>query len=119
MLHKMHALCAIMHHDSREAALYDWNVLGIYYGFRLGEWAQNASTKSMLLRSIDGSPIAFTFNDITFYGPNRKRLHQSWDTILDPTAVAEVQLRWTVQKNSTTEKPSPKQKTQTLDYAQC
>ena len=99
MLHKMHALCAILHDDSLETALYDWNVLGIYYGFRLGEWAQNASTKSMPLRSIDGSPIAFTFNDITFYGPNRKRLHQTWDTIIDTTAVAEVQLRWTVQKN--------------------
>ena len=99
MLHKMHALCTILHDDSLETALYDWNVLGIYYGFRLGEWAQNASTKSIPLRSIDSSPIAFTFNDITFYGPNRKRLHQTWDTIIDTTAVAEVQLRWTVQKN--------------------
>lgn len=99
MLRKMHALCDTMHDDSLESALYDWNVLGIYYGFRLGEWAQNVSTKPMPLRSTDGSPIAFTFNDITFYGPNRTRLNQTWETTLDPTAVAEVQLRWTVQKN--------------------
>ena len=29
MLHKMHALCTILHDDSLETALYDWNVLGI------------------------------------------------------------------------------------------
>ena len=53
----------------------------------------------MSLRSIDGSPIAFTFNCITFYGPNRKWLHQTWEINLDPAIVAEIQLRWTVQKN--------------------
>ena len=53
----------------------------------------------MPLCSIDGSPIVFTFHDITFYGSNYKWLHQTWETNLDPTVVTEVQLHWTVEKN--------------------
>ena len=99
MLQHMHALCTVQHEERQDSASCDWNILDIYYGFRLGEWDQNNSTKIMTLLSSDGSPIAFTFNDITFYGPNRKRLHQTRDVILYPVIVAEVKLRWTVQKN--------------------
>ena len=90
ILHKICALCAIMHDNSLKIALCDWNVLSIYYGFCLSEWAQNTLTKSILLHSTDGSPIAFAFNNITFYSVNYKWLHQTWETILDSTIVVEV-----------------------------
>ena len=37
MLQHMHALCAIQYEYSRDSTLCDWNVLGIYYSFCLGE----------------------------------------------------------------------------------
>ena len=38
MLQRMHALCATQNEDSQDSALCGWNILGIYYGFRLGDW---------------------------------------------------------------------------------
>ena len=70
MVQRMCALYADQYEDSLESSLCEWNVLGIYYSFCLSEWAQNCSDRAMLLTSADGSPVAFTFNDIKFKGPN-------------------------------------------------
>eukprot|EP00978_Attheya_sp_CCMP212_P006290 scaffold14246_cov46-Attheya_sp.AAC.1 len=47
--------------DTLDAALYDWNVLGKYYGFRRAEWAQDHKNlaKKKLGRLINGEVQAF------------------------------------------------------------
>ena len=37
MLQHVHALCANQHEDSLDSFLFDWNVLGLYYGFCISE----------------------------------------------------------------------------------
>ena len=74
MVKRMHFLCADHREDSLESDLCYWNFLGLFGGFRLSEWAQNYSYRAIPLKFADGSPVAFTFKDITFKSPNGKRL---------------------------------------------
>ena len=67
MVLHMHARCANMYPDSIESALHDWNVLGLFYGFRLREWSQKFVDKKMPLVNVDGLPTAFTFGCIIFH----------------------------------------------------
>ena len=53
MVLHIHKRCMNKHLDSLESILYDWNVLGIFYGFYLSEWAQNASDKTQPLTGTD------------------------------------------------------------------
>ena len=59
------------HLDSPDSVLCDWNVLGIFYGFHLSEWAQKASDKKQPLASLGGLPLALIFPESTFLGVDR------------------------------------------------
>ena len=86
--------------DSLESALYDWNVMGHYYGFRLSEWAQNDENKAKFpLPAIDGSPLAFTFDDFQFLSAKGRHLKQGFDHKLATKNAAVVEVRWRFQKN--------------------
>ena len=86
--------------DCIDAAMHDWNVLGIFYGFRLSEWAQNnENKKSFPHPCADGKPIAFTFNDMVFYGKNKQRINNSFKKKLTLKDVYSVEFRWRYQKN--------------------
>ena len=86
--------------DSLEAALYDWNVIGHYYGFRLSEWAQNAENKAEFpLLAVDGSPLAFTFDDFQFFSAKGRHLKQDFNHKLPAKNAAVVEVRWRYQKN--------------------
>ena len=73
----VHKKFAKKHPDNIESVTYDWIVLGIFYGFRLSEWAQNASDKTQPLTGTDSLPLAFVFLDLTFLGVERTTIPQS------------------------------------------
>ena len=72
----MQAKCTHLHPDFLDSALNDWNALGLCYGYRLSECAQNDACKIMLI-NIDGLPTAFIYKDIIFFGANNRTLPQS------------------------------------------
>jgi hypothetical protein len=89
--------------DSLEAALYDWNILGKYYGYRRAEWAQDHKNlaKRKLGRLPNGDVQAFRRDDFTFTAPDGARIPQSDTTILaesDPN-IGQIACRWRYQKN--------------------
>ena len=45
MIEYMWESCKNLPIDSQEYAMFDWNVLGRYYGFRISGWAQNKENK--------------------------------------------------------------------------
>ena len=86
--------------DSLEYALYDWNVLGRYYGFRLSEWAQNKENKKDFpLQAVDGTPLAFIFQDFTFTGKGNRTLQHNFNRTINKSKVERVTVRWRYQKN--------------------
>jgi len=71
MIDDMWELCKLLSIDSLEYALYDWNVLGQVFGFRLSEWAQNEEDKKNYpKKAIDGTCLSFTIDDFVFFGKN-------------------------------------------------
>ena len=70
----IHKKCANKRPDSLESIPYNWIALGIFYDFRLSEWAQNASDKTKPLTGVSGLPLAFIFPDLTFLGTDRSTI---------------------------------------------
>jgi len=100
MINHMWESCKNLPMDSLEYALFDWNVLGRYYGFRLSEWAQNKENcKNFPLQAVDGTPLAFIFQDFTFATKGRKTLQQNFSKKLSKAKVETVTVRWRYQKN--------------------
>ena len=59
------------------AALIDWCLLAMYFGFRPSKFLQlqqNLLTNQIQCNA-DGLPQAFILSDITFFGPRKKVLH--------------------------------------------
>lgn len=76
MIDHMRERCKNLPIDSPEHALFDWKVLGKYYGFRLSEWAQNKENKmDFSLKAVDGTPLAFAFQNFACTGKVNKTLH--------------------------------------------
>ena len=76
MILHMQAKCAQLHTDYLDSATCDWNTLGLHYGCRLSEWAQNDTGKIMLI-NIDGLQTAFICKDMIFFGANNRTLPES------------------------------------------
>ena len=85
---------------SEAAALYDWEVVGIYTGNRLSEWAQHHGTTdlSMIIQNIDGTAKAFIVEDIEFYGKDRRRMSRN-QALARPYLVETIDITWRFQKN--------------------
>ena len=86
--------------DSFASAFYDWTVLGLHYGFRCSEWAVPADSRSTIPLAPDGLPIAFTFNDMRFYGPGDCHLSCGFHVDLLLHSTHAVEMRWRFQKNN-------------------
>ena len=61
MIHSQFRQCLASTPHSLDQVLYDWEVCGIYAGFRLSEWAQENHVRhlSQVKLAIDGEPTAF------------------------------------------------------------
>ena len=90
MVLHVHAKCAKLHSDILDSALHGWIFLGVFCGCNLIEWAHNCADEKMSLVNMDGLPIAFTFEDLIFYGAQKHDLCQSWSTELDTSKIAFV-----------------------------
>jgi hypothetical protein len=81
---------------SEDAAMYDWEVFGIYAGNRLTEWAQRNGTD--IINNIDGLPKAFLISDLEFFGANRRQMTRT-DALRRPYLVHTANVTWRFQKN--------------------
>jgi hypothetical protein len=93
------------HNDSLASALYNWNVLGKFYGYHRAEWTQDHKNlaKRKLRRLPKGDVPAFRHDDFIFTAPDGSRIAQSDNDILveeDP-AIGKVTCRWRYQKTAT------------------
>jgi len=81
---------------SVDAAMYDWEVFGIYAGPRLTEWAQRDGQSITL--NPDETAKAFLLDDLTFFGENRRRMTRL-DALKHPQLVHTIDVTWRFQKN--------------------
>ena len=86
--------------DSFAAAFYDWTVLGLHYGFRCQEWAIPAGSRAHVPLAPDGRPVAFTFEDLRFFGPGDTFLPCGFEVDLSLPDLHAVEMRWRFQKNN-------------------
>jgi hypothetical protein len=88
---------------SVDNAMYDWEVIGIYAGPRLAEWAQadHVRTVSQVLTNpFDGLPRAFILDDVEFFADSRRRLSRP-TAFATPLHVQQIDVCWRWQKNGT------------------
>jgi hypothetical protein len=102
MIYFQQTLCRPSTPHSIEQALYDWEVTGIYGGFRLTEWAQKENVRRLdqIKLTIDGAPAAFTINDLQFKGDNNRWMNRR-EALQRPYLVKQAIVRWRFQKNGT------------------
>ena len=101
MITDIWSLCRFLSIDCLVYALYDWNILGQVFGFRLSEWAQNKEDKgSYPKKAINRTPLTFTICDFVFYSPNKTILNQGLNTILAESDIESIEICWCFQKNS-------------------
>ena len=91
-----------LHEDSIEAALCDWFECGLFGGFRLSEWAQNASEWNPSAPQLDifDDTKAFCLDDLTFEKAARKRISAvAAANDPDPGTIVKCWIRFRTQKN--------------------
>jgi hypothetical protein len=100
MIHFQQTQCLPFTPHSVENVMLDWEVIGIYAGLRLSEWAQedHVRHRDQVKLTIDGSPTAFLINDLEFFQKGRRRLDRS-AALRRPYLVEQVDVRWRYQKN--------------------
>jgi hypothetical protein len=79
---------------SLEQVMMNWEVTGIYRGFRLAKWVQNENVEhcDQVNLTIDGSPMAFLISDLEFKGENNQCM--TWhDAMQRPYLVQQVIMR--------------------------
>jgi hypothetical protein len=100
MIHFQSRQCLPSTPHSLDQALYDWEVCGIYAGFRLSEWAQDNHVRHLgqVKLAIDGEPTAFLIGDLEFYKENRRHMSLS-EALCRPWLVRSIDVQWRYQKN--------------------
>jgi len=80
MIQFQKTVCSPSTPHSVDQVMYDWEVCGIYAGFRLSEWAQedHVHLRSQVKLTIDGHPMAFVIGDLKFFGENRRHMSLSY-----------------------------------------
>ena len=96
----------------REHVTYDWQRLGLFTGFRIGEYGQARLKKGQRYRTIPnethvprkqrGLPLAFLISDFKFYDRQHREIHHSeiWDRYLKGD-VRLVEITWRYDKSPT------------------
>jgi len=72
----------------------------LHYGFRCQEWAIPAGSRAHVPLAPDGLPVAFTFEDLRFFGPGDTYLPCGFDVDLSLPDLHAVEMRWRFQKNN-------------------
>jgi hypothetical protein len=100
MIYHQYGKCSSATPYSVHQVLYDFEVIGIYSGLRLGEWAQENHVRRLdqIRLNIDGTPAAFTITDLTFYGENKYCMTLT-DALAMPHLVFHIDVCWRFQKN--------------------
>ena len=100
MIYHQYGKCSAATPHSVDQVLYDFEVIGIYSGIRLGEWAQTDNVRRIdqIRLNIDGSPAAFVISDLTFYGENKYCMSLT-EALTHPDLVYHVDVCWRFQKN--------------------
>jgi hypothetical protein len=100
MIYHQHSKCSSATPHSVEQVMYDFEVIGIYSGIRLSEWAQYDSVRRLdqIRLNIDGTPTAFIIGDLTFYGEKKYCLTLS-EALAKPDLVYHIDVCWRFQKN--------------------
>jgi hypothetical protein len=100
MIYYQQSRCRSATPFSEDNVMFDFLVVGIFAGLRLGEWAQHDHVRhlSQIRRNIDGTPAAFIITDLEFYGHNKRCMTRS-DALSTPDLVLQVDVRWRFQKN--------------------
>lgn len=94
------------HPDGRHAVVADFVLLGRYLAFRLSEFAQESQQTIKLNEKAnggDGSPCAFTFQDIDLFASKKTRRKMSFNqtkNLKSDDTPDMVSLTWRFQKNS-------------------
>ena len=87
MVLHMHEKCNTNHPDSLHSVLHDWNVLSIFYGFRLSKWEQKSSDKMQPLSEACSLLLAFDFSHLIFLGECRSTVPRLWSEQLHDTGI--------------------------------
>jgi hypothetical protein len=100
MIYHQYGKCISATPHSVDHVLYDFEVIGIYSGVRLGEWAQTDNVRRLdqIRLNIDGTPAAFIISDLTFFGENKYLLSLA-AALANPDLVFSVDVCWRFQKN--------------------
>jgi hypothetical protein len=100
MIYHQQRKCSVTTPHSVDQVMYDFEVVGIFAGIRLGEWAQSDHVRRLdqIRRNIDGTPTAFTIEDLEFFGKNKRRMSLE-DALQRPDFVFQIDTCWRFQKN--------------------
>ena len=80
MIEEIHKMCKDKDEDSFECVILDWNILDQHYDFSLSKWTQNNENKGKFpLLAIDGTLLAFAFDDFQFEGRGNQCLRQNFN----------------------------------------
>jgi hypothetical protein len=85
---------------SEQQVMFDFEVVGIFAGLRLGEWAQDDHVRRLdqIRRNIDGTPTAFIIGDLEFFSTNKRRMTLA-EALIRLDLVLQIDVRWRFQKN--------------------
>jgi hypothetical protein len=100
MIYFQQTRCSISTPFLENQVPFDFQMIAIYSGIHLGEWAQNNNVHHLdqIHLNIDGTPIAFIFNNLEFHGCN-KRVMSRADALANQELVLQIDVRWRFQKN--------------------
>jgi hypothetical protein len=101
MIYFQQTQCSISTPFLEHQVLFDFQVIAIYSGISLGEWARNNNVHHLdqIHLNIDGTPTAFiSIDDLEFYGCN-KRVMSCADALANQELVLQIDVRWLFQKN--------------------
>jgi hypothetical protein len=68
MIYHQQRKCSSLTPHSVDQVMFDFEVVGIFAGLRLGEWAQEDHVRRLdqIRQNIDGTPKAFIIEDLEF-----------------------------------------------------
>ena len=87
--------------NSLQAALADWCILALHFGFRLSEFLQtqdNISNNTIQLNR-DGKPQAFISNDIQMFGSHKQMITLDHQNPKNDEKIQSFSITWRYQKN--------------------
>ena len=100
MIYHQQRQCSSLTPHSVAQVMFDFEVVGIFAGLRLGEWAQEDHVRRLdqIRQNIDGTPTAFIIEDLEFFGKNKRRMDLD-EALQKPDFIYQIDVCWRFQKN--------------------